>query len=131
MTTNDTAAVDVRSREAELLQAMAAAGDMHTQAKLAAELESLRARRREAARNSIDLNAVNYIDRFEHNPNPASIRTSAASDWLMSVPIPHHTTAERDRTMIAQASLWYTHTTEAVRGDHEEFDVQRSEERRV
>lgn len=122
-----TAAADTSiNRETELLQAMAAAGDLATQAKLAAELESLRSDRIAAARHaaSLDLDATPHLDRWSHNPNPASLRTSMASDWLMDVEVPEHTAQQRDQKMVAEASLWFTSVSGDIKADVEEFTVQ-------
>lgn len=113
-------------READILAAMAAAGSLEIQLKLSAELETFRSNRITAARraDSLDLDAVSQVDRWSHNPDPASERTSMASDWIMDVPVAEHTAAERDRTMIAEASLWFTSVREDVKTDREEFDIQ-------
>lgn len=113
-------------REAELLQAMASAGDLATQRRLAAELQDYRTKRIEAQRHaaSLDLSGQIPTSRFSHNPNPANLHTSMASDWMMDVEAPSSTDAERTRNMVAEASLWFTATRPDVKADAEEFAVQ-------
>jgi len=118
--------ISPRQREVDLLQAMAAASTLQTQRTLAAELENLRSERISTQRYEASLNFESQApqDRWSHNPNPGTIRTSMASDWIMDVEAPEHTAMERDQKMVAEASMWFTRTAQAIRDDHEEFAIQ-------
>lgn len=124
MTKADTT-ISARQRETDLLQAMASAGDLDTQRQLAAELEAMRSARITDARRaaSVDLDALPQTNRWA-TANPAGLRTSMASDWIMDVPTTEITAAERDQKMIAEASVWYTGLPAMVTSDPEELEIQ-------
>jgi hypothetical protein len=104
----------------DLIQALATAGSLADQIKLAAELDTLDHGRTAAVRAERSLDWADTTVKETLAPRIAFERESAATDWLLDM---EPVVPDRN-AVIAEAAQWYGRVHEAVKADQDEFAEQ-------
>ena len=120
--------VDIHS-EAALLAAMASATTLAAQREYGAQLESLRAAKRTAARAAaeVDLTAdylAHLSPTVEAGLAPSYMPHTAATDWLAEIDVDPGDTRQVEASARAEATVWFSHLDPGLRSFAEEVRIQ-------